>query len=113
MRTEKFKVIQFIRELLEMIDQDMDNFTKKDIELKNELRNKSYEMLETAYLANSMPDVKRKKEIIIKLIAKVKVVDFIINLSFDKEIITKKKYLKFGQKTDDIVRYATGWLESL
>ena len=33
--TEKFKVIQFIRELLITIDKEMDNFPKKDIELKN------------------------------------------------------------------------------
>ena len=34
MKTEKFKVIQFIRELLVLIDKQMDNFPKKDIELK-------------------------------------------------------------------------------
>ncbi len=35
MKVEKFKVIQFIRELLILIDKYMDNFPKKDIELKN------------------------------------------------------------------------------
>ncbi len=38
MKTEKFKVIQFIRELLIIIDKNMDNFPKKDIELKNRIR---------------------------------------------------------------------------
>ena len=33
MKIEKFKVINFIRELLIMIDKEMDNFPKKDIEL--------------------------------------------------------------------------------
>ena len=37
MKIEKFKVINFIRELLIMIDKEMDNFPKKDIELKNRI----------------------------------------------------------------------------
>ena len=37
MKIEKFKVINFIRELLIMIDKEMDNFPKKDIELKNRM----------------------------------------------------------------------------
>ena len=35
MREEKFKIINFIRELIINIDKNLDNFPKKDIELKN------------------------------------------------------------------------------
>ena len=56
MQTEKFKIIQFIREYLLMIDKQMDNFPKKDIELKN---------------------------------------------------ITEKKYYKFGNKLDDIIKFVS------
>ena len=35
MKTERFKIIQFIRELIIMIDKQMDNFPKKDIEIKS------------------------------------------------------------------------------
>ena len=31
MKNEKFKIIQFIRELVIMIEEQMDNFHKKDI----------------------------------------------------------------------------------
>ena len=37
-KEEKFKVIQFIRELIIYIDKNLDNFPKKDIELKNRIR---------------------------------------------------------------------------
>ena len=37
MKTEKFKIIQFIRELIIIIDKEMDNFPKKDIELKSRI----------------------------------------------------------------------------
>ena len=38
MRTEKFKIIQFVRELILLIDKELDNFPKKDIEIKNRIK---------------------------------------------------------------------------
>ena len=45
MRVEKFKILQYIRELLIMIEKEMINFPKKDIELKNRIRNNAYDIL--------------------------------------------------------------------
>lgn len=113
MKIEKFKIIQFIRELLLMIDKDMDNFPKKDIELKNRIRNNSYDILELAYKANSTHEILNKKEMLLEIIAKVKVIDFLLNITFDKQIITQKRYYKFGNKMDDIIKYTTGWIQSI
>lgn len=113
MQTEKFKIIQFIREYLLMIDKQMDNFPKKDIELKNRIRVNSFDILELAYEANTAEDIEYKKRLLLKIIAKIKVVDFLLNLSYEKQIITEKKYYKFGNKLDDIIKYTTGWIKSL
>lgn len=113
MKHEKFKVIQFIRELLLMIDKEMENFPKADIELKNRIRMNSFDLLELAYKANSTSNITLKRELLVDMIAKIKVIDFLLNLSYDKKILTQKKYVKFGEKNDDIIRYTTGWLESL
>ena len=112
-KEEKFKIIQFIRELLIKIDKELDNFPKKDIEIKNRIRNTSYDLLEIAYTANATSDEKRKKELLEIAIAKIKVIDFLLNLAYDKEIITNKKYLKFGMKMDDIIKYTSGWLKKI
>ena len=113
MQTEKFKIIQFIREYLLMIDKQMDNFPKKDIELKIRIRVNSFDILELAYEANTAEDIEYKKRLLLKIIAKIKVVDFLLNLSYEKQIITEKKYYKFGNKLDDIIKYTTGWIKSL
>lgn len=113
MNEEKFKVIQFIRELLVLIDKQMDNFPKKDIELKNRIRSNSYDLLEISYEANSSQDINDKKKLLNKAISKVKVIDFLLNLSFDKQIINQKKYYKFGNKLDDITKYLIGWIKFL
>ena len=61
MKIEKFKIIQFVRELILMIDKDMDNFPKKDIEIKNRIRKNSYDILELVYEANTAIEIEYKK----------------------------------------------------
>ena len=60
MKKEKFKVIDFIRELIVRIDKNLDNFPKKDIEIKNRLRNNCYDLLEVAYEANTTENIEKK-----------------------------------------------------
>lgn len=113
MKQEKFKVINFIRELIVTIDKELSNFPKKDIELKNRIRKNSYDLLELSYEANTTRNIKNKEILLEKMIAKVKVLDFLINLCYDKMIINNRKYIKFGEKTDDIIKYTTGWIKSI
>ena len=113
MKEEKFKIIQYIRELILSIDDNLDNFPKKDIELKNRIRNSSYDLLEIAYEANTMREKDEKLKLLYKLIAKLKVVDFLINICYDKQIINNKRYLRFGEKIDDISKFTTGWIKSI
>ena len=111
MKEEKFKVINFIRDLIVYIDKYLDNFPKKDMEIKNRIKNTSYDILELAYKAN-MTEI-NKVEYISDIIGKIKVIDFLLNLCYDKQIINMKRYVKFGQKLDDILKYALGWQKSI
>ena len=113
MKTEKFRVIQFIRELIIASDKVLENFPKTELELKNRLRNNSYDLLELAYEANSVNDIDYKKELLFKVIAKIKVIDFLVSLSYDKKLITQKKYYTLGHKLNDIAKYANGWLKHI
>lgn len=113
MKQEKFKVIQFIRELIVKIDKELDNFPKKDIDIKVRLRNESYDLLAIAYKANSSTDNAYKKSLLEDAIARVKIIDFLINLSYDKQLIPNKRYLKFGFLLDDIAKYITGWKKNI
>ena len=74
MKTEKFKVIEFIRQLL---------------------------------------IIRVKVQLLQKILAKIKVIDFLLNLSLDKEMIPSKKYIKLANKIDDITKYTVGWINSL
>lgn len=113
MRDEKFKVIDYIRKLIIKVDEELENFPKKDIELKNRIKTNSYDMLELAYKANEIQSVKEKNNLLSEIIAKIKIVDFLLNLSYDKMLINSKKYIKLGEKIDDIVKYTIGWKKSI
>lgn len=113
MKTEKFKVIDFIRQLLVMIDKELENFPKKELELKNRIKTNGFDILELVYEANSIEDKEYKVKLLQRILAKIKVIDFLLNLSHDKEMINSKKYLKLANKIDDITKFTVGWLNSI
>ena len=113
MKEEKFKVIQLIRDLVVAIDKDMANYPKKDAEIKNRIRTNTYDILELSYKANISTDSDYKKKVIFDIIAKIKVIDFLLNLSLDKQLITSKRYCSLGRRLDDIAKYTNGWLKAL
>lgn len=113
MRDEKFKVIKFANELVKDIENHLENFPRKDLELKNRIKNVSYDILEKIYIANTITNEKDKIQLLYGIIAKIKFLDCLLNLCYDKKIINNKRYVKFGDKMDDILKYVNGWLKSL
>ena len=112
MKKEKFVVINCIRELIVNIDKYLVNFPKKDIEIKQQINTISKEMLLLAYEANASENKEKRKDIQEKVISRLKYLDFLINLCYDKQIINGKRYLKFGESIDYILKYANGWRKS-
>ena len=98
-----------------LVEEELVNFPHKDIEIKNKIKQNSYDILELAYEANlkDASKLEENKDIINRIIAKIKVIDFLINICSDKKIIATRKYLKFGRQLDDIMMYTAGWLKSI
>lgn len=111
-KEEKFKSIEFIRELVLYLENMLENFPKKDMEISRLIKEESYAMLKLAYIANVTADLNYRRRNLEEIIARVKLLDFFVNLSYDKKIINQKKYLKVGQRLDDIIKYVTGWLKN-
>ena len=85
------------------------NFPKKEIELKHKIKESSYNLLLLLYEANNTTNIDKRVEMQEKCIALVKYLDFLFNLCYDKQIINGKRYLKFGEKLDTIVKYLIAW----
>ena len=96
MKEEKFRVIQFIRELILAVDKELENYPKKELEIKNRIRTCTYDILEIAYEANVTTDIELKKNLLNKIISKIKV-SFLLNLSYDKKLITEKNIINLAK----------------
>ncbi len=112
MREDKFKIVNYVKELIVFIDKNLVNFPKREIEYKNEIRKCSYDLLLTVQEGNVTSDMAKRISLIEKAIAEVKQLDFLINLCCDKQIINSKKYYKFGESLERIVRYLVAWRNS-
>lgn len=112
MKEEKFKAIQLIREIIVYLDGMLENFPKKDLEISRTIKEESYVMLKLAYSANVTTELKERQNNLEQIIVRVKLLDFFVNIAYDKKIINQKKYLKVGQRLDDIIKYVTGWLNA-
>ena len=92
----KFRLIEIAKELIKSIEKQIVNFPNKEMELKQNLKNNAYEILLYSYEANQTSDINKKIDLQEKCIAKIKFIDFLINQFYDKQIINKKIYLRFG-----------------
>ena len=106
---DRFYITNLIKKLIGDFDNYLTNFPNKDIELKSEIMNTSYHMLKIAYEANSTYDIKKRIDIIDKIISYIKYLDYLINLCYEKKIIKSKKYLRFGSNLDYLLKYVLGW----
>ena len=109
MKYEKFKIANMVKDLIVNLDTNLTNFPKKEIELKKTIMQTAYNLLFIIYEANTTENIEKRIEIQEKSIASIKYLDFLINLCYDKQIINGKKYIKFGEKLDEIIRYIVAW----
>ena len=105
---DKFYIINLIKKLIQDFDKYLTNFPHKDIELKKEIMNTSYEMLKITYEANITYNQEKRSDIQDKIISNIKYLDFLINNCYDKKIINSKKYLRFGENLDYLLKYING-----
>ncbi|MBE5822042.1 MAG: four helix bundle protein [Clostridiales bacterium] len=112
MKSEKFKIIKLVKEFIMRVEENLVNFPKKDLELKREIKEITYGILLKVYSANITSDKTKRKALQEQIIAEIKYLDFLINLCYEKKIINAKKYLRFGEKLDELVRNIMGWMKA-
>lgn len=110
MKTEKFKVVDFIRIFIKSLSNNLDSFPKKEYELKERIKKNAYDVLELAYEANSTEFIELKVNLINKMLAKIKLIDYLLDLAVEMTLISNKKYLKLANRLGDIEKYSRGWL---
>lgn len=112
MKTEKLRVLELIKELNYVIDKYLVNFPHKEIELKRKIKESAYELLCITYEANITTNYSKKIDIQERAISLIKFIDYLINQCYDKQIINGKRYFKFGELLENVLKYYVGWNNS-
>lgn len=104
---DKLLIIDKIKKTIIYVDKMLDNYPHKYIELRSNINNSLYELLNNCYLANDGIDIIYNKK---RSIINIKIIDFYLMLSYKKEIISKKKYLGLSKYLLEIKNMIYGWI---
>ncbi len=107
---DKFVIAKYIKEFIMILDDYLINYPRKYFELRNRLVNDSYELLELVYTAN-YTNIDKRKDIQIKTIMKVNLIDFYIEQSFKKRIISEKQSIKLSNRLLSINKMLFKWIQ--
>lgn len=104
---DKLLIIDKIKKTIIYIDSMLDNYPHRYIELRSNINNSLYELLNNVYLANDkVDDLNNKKRSIIN----IKIIDFYLMLSYKKKLISKKKYENLSKHLLEIKNMIYGWI---
>ena len=85
-------IARSVRKTITYVEKNIYNFPNEYKVLKERIINSCYDILENVYRANVDQDVKTKWEALVQ----IKLLNFYLKQALDKELITKKKFLSYG-----------------
>lgn len=92
------------------LDKIVVNFPNNEKVLKDNIMGSVYEILELLYMAN---EINNQNRIIYqkKIITKMKMIDFYLKMSCDKNYISYKKYQKASKHLLENLKLIYGWIK--
>ena len=109
MNNDRFQVINNMKRFIKFIDNIIINYPRSCNILKERLYYTSYEILELIFYANVIDN---RLDIQKKIISKISMLDFYLELSYDKKCISLKKYNYGSRELDTIKKMIFGWIKS-
>ena len=98
-------IARSVRKTNTYVEKNIYNFPNEYKVLKERIINSCYDILENVYRANVDQDVKTKWEALVQ----IKLLNFYLKQALDKELITKKKFLSYGNHLLEIHNMISSW----
>ena len=106
---DRFLVVKYMESFICSIEDMVVNFPKKDYVIKTRIISDSLDILELIYLGNSIED---NKEIKLKILSKLSMLDFYLERSYKNKIISEKVFNKKSNEIGHITKLIYGWIRS-
>lgn len=107
-----FLIVKNMKIFIQSIDNIIVNYPKKEMIIKNRLLNDSLDILELIYLANYHKEVNKKKDIQMKILSKISMLDFYLERSYLNKYISEKVFQNKANQLNKIIKMVHGWIKS-
>lgn len=107
---DNFKIITNFKKTILYLDKIIINFPNNEKVLKDKISHTMYDILELTYMASEYKE--KRKEYQIKIIVKIKMIDFYLKISNDKNYISYKKYQKVSNHLLEFLKQIYGWIKN-
>ena len=104
---DRFNIAIKVKKFIFMVDDLVINYPKKDYIIKDRLLNTCYDLLELIYIANYSNDKNNYK---FNILSKISIIDFSLEESYNKQIISEKKLSNYTNKLEEITKMVYGWI---
>ena len=106
---DRFLVVKYVKNFICSLEDMVINFPRKDLIIKNRIISDSLDILELIYLANSTDS---NKELRVRILAKLPMIDFYLERSYKNKIISEKVFNKKSNELAHITKLIYGWIRS-
>lgn len=103
---DKLLIITKIKKTIIYLDKIVINFPNKERVLKDKLIESLYDLLYLSYRANITQNKYYKQELLIK----IRLIDFYLSISLDKNYISYKKYTQIVNHLIELIKMIHGWI---
>ena len=98
-------IARCVRKTINYIEKNIYNFPNEYKVLKERILNSCYDILENVYRANLDQDINFKREALVQ----INMLNYYLKQALDKELITKKKFLSYGNHLTEIHNMVYSW----
>lgn len=100
-------IILRLKKTIVYIDKILENFPRSEYILKERITNSMYDILELSF--DAYIDKENKNKIIKNILTKIKMLDFYLKISFDKNAISHKNIKNISINLRDITNLYYAW----
>ena len=105
---DKLLIASKVKKTIEYIEKCTINYPHTEVILKNKIIESCYELLELVYMANVHKEDVHKKNIIVK----IRMIEYYVKISLNKQLISFKKYENIGNHLLEINKMVIVWLKN-
>lgn len=107
---DKLLIITNIKKTIIRLEKFMENFSRTESTLRDNLKKEAYELLKNAYIANTFKEDRSNYQR--QMLVNIKMIDFYITNAHQKKLISYKQYSTMGTHLLDLFLLTQGWIKS-